>query len=57
MEKDMASVRTTTPVIIFTHDPPDGDYQHFSNPNGSHDINETDKFENLLDEVFSPHCS
>jgi len=53
----MASVRTTTPVIIFTHDPPNGDYQHFSNPNGSHDINETDKFENLLDEVFSPHCS
>lgn len=52
MEKDLVSVKATTPVIIFTHDPPDGDYKHFTNPNGNHDINETDKFENLLDEVF-----
>lgn len=52
MEKDLVSVKSTTLVIIFTHDPPDGDYKHFANPNGKQDINETDKFENLLDEVF-----
>ena len=50
MEKDLASVRSTTPVIIFTHDEPDCEAKHFTNPNGNHDINSTDKFENLLEE-------
>jgi hypothetical protein len=52
MEKDLKEVKSSTPVIIFTHDPPDGDPKHFTNPNGSHDLNATDKFENLLAEVY-----
>jgi len=52
MEKDLANITVTTPVIIFTHDQPDCEAKHFTNPNGSHDINSTDKFENLVDERF-----
>ena len=50
MEKDLANVSLTTPVIILTHDQPECEAKHFSNPNGNHDINATDKFENLLEE-------
>lgn len=39
---------TTTPVILFTHDPPIADTKHFTNPNGKHTINSVDKFQNLL---------
>jgi len=52
MEKDLDNVTTTTPVIIFTHDPPIGDPKHFTNPNGAQTINSIDKFENLLEEVM-----
>ncbi len=48
MERDLKQVPATTPVIIFTHDPPDSDPKHFTNPNGRHDINSRDKFENIL---------
>jgi hypothetical protein len=51
MEKDLSQVDPRTPVIIFAHDPPDGDAGHFTNPNGAHDINPRDRFENLLEEV------
>ena len=50
MEKDLSVVNPATPVIIFTHDEPDCEAKHFTNPNGTHDINVTDKFENLLEE-------
>ena len=50
MEKDLSMVNSATPVIIFTHDEPDCEAKHFTNPNGNHDINATDKFENLLEE-------
>ena len=50
MEKDLSSISAGTPVIIVTHDPPDGDAAHFINPNGAHDINAKDRFENLLEE-------
>ena len=50
MENDLTTTSNTTPVIIFTHDQPDCEAKHFTNPNGSHDINPTDKFENILDE-------
>ncbi len=50
MEKDLAKVNPTTPVIILTHDQPESEAKHFTNPNGKHDINATDKFENLLEE-------
>ncbi len=52
MENDLKSVEANTPVILFTHDEPDAESKHFSNPNGVHDINTTDKFENLLCDVF-----
>ena len=34
--------------IIFTHDPPEADAKHFTNPCGNHGINSRDRFENLL---------
>ncbi len=52
MEKDLANVVSTTPVIIFTHDQPDCEAKHFTNPNGTHDINSIDKFENVVEERF-----
>ncbi|MDD2336343.1 MAG: metallophosphoesterase [Geobacteraceae bacterium] len=48
MENDLKNVPSTTPVIIFTHDQPDIETKHLMNPNGSHDINATDKFENMV---------
>jgi hypothetical protein len=48
MESDLKKVGKNAPVIIFTHDQPDVESKHFTNPNGNNDINETDKFENLL---------
>ena len=50
MEKDLAKVSPSTPVIILTHDQPECEAKHFTNPNGNHDINANDKFENLLEE-------
>lgn len=51
MEQDLAHVSSQKPVLIFTHDPPEGDYKHFLNPNGNHDINANDNYENLLCEM------
>lgn len=48
MERDLQAVSPSTPVVIFTHDQPDAEAKHFVNPNGAHDINSTDQFENLL---------
>lgn len=50
MEKELSRIDPQTPVIIVTHDPPDGDPAHFTNPNGDHRINSHDRFENLLEE-------
>ena len=51
MESDLLKVSSATPVILFTHDPPDIEAKHLTNPNGDHGINATDKFENLVAEV------
>ncbi len=48
LEADLKSVSPTTPVILFCHDPPAVDPRHLTNPNGRHDLNKKDKFENLL---------
>ena len=48
MTTDLEHVAPTTPVVIFTHDPPESDARHFINPNGAHDVNAADTFENLL---------
>src|SRR5690349_13428579 len=53
MEKDLERVSDSTPVIMFAHVPPDSDAKMFRNPNGAHDINAVDKFENLLDDTFA----
>jgi hypothetical protein len=39
------------PVLLFAHSIPDVEARFFTNPNGNHTINATDKFENLLPEV------
>jgi len=52
MEKDLAAVSPSTPVVVFTHDPPGGDPEHFLNPFPPHTINSHDKFQNLLAETF-----
>ena len=50
MEKDLSNISLTTPVIILTHDEPECEAKQFTNPNGNHDINPTDKFENQVEE-------
>ncbi|MFY9152589.1 MAG: metallophosphoesterase [Prolixibacteraceae bacterium] len=52
MEKDLQYISDSVPVLLFTHDEPNVKARHFTNPNGQHDINLTDKFENLLGEKF-----
>jgi hypothetical protein len=51
MERDLARVSPSTPVFIFCHDQPDIDTRHLTNPNGRHDINRTDNFENVVSDV------
>jgi hypothetical protein len=53
MARNLSSVAGDTPVVIFVHDQPDSDAKHFINPNGRHDINAVDKFENLLSDPFA----
>jgi hypothetical protein len=48
MDSDLAKVSATTPVILFTHDQPLIETKHLTNPNGAHDINATDMFENMV---------
>ena len=50
LENDLGHVDRSTPVVVFAHDQPEAQAKHFTNPNGAHDINATDKFENLLAE-------
>ena len=52
IEKDLKTVSPKTPVLLFTHDQPNVESKHFTNPNGAHTINSTDNFENLIPEVF-----
>lgn len=49
--EDIDTLSPNIPVIIFAHDPPMGITRHFINPNGKHDINAVDKFENLLSDT------
>jgi len=51
MENDLASISTTMPVVIFTHDQPDVESKHLRNPNAGHTINGTNKFENMVEET------
>ncbi|HKF68096.1 MAG TPA: hypothetical protein VKB36_16230, partial [Vicinamibacterales bacterium] len=53
LTRDLERVSASTPVVVFTHDQPDAQSKHFTNPNGRHDINAVDRFENLLAETFA----
>lgn len=57
MDSDLATVPRTTPVLVFAHDQPDVQSKHLTNPHGRHDINATDKFENLLSDTFASGAS
>jgi hypothetical protein len=48
--RELSRIPATMPVVLFTHDQPVVEAKHFVNPNGTGDINERDKFENLLTE-------
>jgi hypothetical protein len=50
MQKDLAAISSSTPAIIFTHDQPECESKHFTNPNKPYGINSTDKFENMVPE-------
>jgi hypothetical protein len=52
MEQDLKGLKHGTPVLLFTHSMPELEARFFTNPNGNHTINNTDKFENLLPETF-----
>ena len=52
MEADLKKISKTTPAFVFTHSDPNPEARFFQNPNTDHSINETDKFENLVDETF-----
>jgi hypothetical protein len=53
IDNDLRNVPATTPVILFTHDQPDAESKHFTNPISPFTINSTNKFENLLSDTFA----
>jgi hypothetical protein len=53
LQRDLARVGAGTPAVLFAHVGPEPDPRHFRNPNGRHDLNETDKFENLLSDELA----
>ena len=52
MEKDLANVAKSIPVIIFTHDQPECESKHFTNPRPPYDMTEENKFQNLTEEHY-----
>jgi len=52
METDLANRPAGSPVILFSNVSPDVATSLLTNPNGKHDINKDDKFENVIPEVF-----
>jgi hypothetical protein len=53
IDQDLQHVPATEPVFLFCHDPPDIDARHLINPNGTHDINAHDAFENLVSDTYA----
>ncbi len=53
IDADLDKINPDEPAILFVHDQPDVEAKHFINPNGSHDLNKTDLFENLLTDTSS----
>ena len=52
MQKDLDTVAKTTPVIIFTHDQPECESKHFTNPLPPYNMTEENKFQNLTEEHY-----
>jgi hypothetical protein len=53
IEADLKNVPASVPVFLFCHDPPAIDARHLTNPNGKHDVNSTDKFENVVSDIYA----
>ena len=51
IDEDLKNVAATTPVFLFCHDQPDVEPKHLTNPNGNHDVNSHDKFENVVADI------
>ncbi len=51
--EDLRKLPATTPVLLFCHDQPDLEAKHLTNPNGRHDINPKDKFENVVPDIIA----
>ncbi|MEO6849470.1 MAG: metallophosphoesterase [Mucilaginibacter sp.] len=52
MQKDLDTVASTTPVIIFTHDQPECEAKHFTNPTPPYNMTAQSKFQNLVAERY-----
>lgn len=52
MRADLDTVPEFTPVILITHDEPEVEAKHFTNPKWPHDINKSHSFENLLEQRY-----
>lgn len=52
MQKDLDTVSSSTPVIIFTHDQPECESKHFTNPLPPHNMTPENRFENLTAEYY-----
>lgn len=52
MQKDLDAVASNTPVIIFTHDEPTCESKHFTNPVPPHNMTDSNKFQNLVEENY-----
>jgi len=52
MQKDLDTVNSKTPVIIFTHDQPTSESKHFTNPLPPYDMTAVNGFQNLVAEHY-----
>jgi predicted MPP superfamily phosphohydrolase len=52
MQKDLDTVAQYTPVIIFTHDQPECESKHFTNPRSPYNMTAENKFQNLTEEHY-----
>ena len=52
MKRDLDTVASSTPVVIFTHDEPNIESKHFTNPLPPHNMAVKNKFQNLVEENY-----
>jgi len=56
MGKDLDTIAKTMPVIIFTHDQPECESKHFTNPLPPYNMAPENKFQNLTEEHYKEGC-